>query len=110
MKIITYTDVKTILDWAQENLSPTEMTQFNAAYQANTNLFNTYQSQNLIEYEKVTSQTYLPSLNQTIDVVVGEKTILAPGVTVDQIPMHPDYIQYYNRWSADVQLQVEIQE
>ena len=89
-----------IREWAQVFLTDEEFKQFSEAEDRNNTLMNQYESNGLFTRELVKENVYVASLGQHVTVTVGVKTILAPGITVLDIPIDPEYGHWYARYAS----------
>lgn len=87
--------------WAEKTLSNEEYQSFKEAEKRNMLLMEKYESNGLFRREAVKELVYSSTLKQNIHVTVGVNTILAPGVTVLDIPIDPEYGAWHARYSAD---------
>ena len=83
-----------ILDEWVSNLSPQDQSSFFDADRKNRLLWESYESQGLVTARTVYETVYVPEVNENIDVPIGEKLVLAPGVNPSQLQIHPDYVHW----------------
>lgn len=88
--------------WIQNNLSSEEKTSFLAASEENDLLWNSYVTQGLITPEKIYETVFVPEVNASIQVVIGEKLILSNGVSPSQLQIHPNLAQWVTRLPSDI--------
>lgn len=91
----------TIREWAQTVLTAEELAEFYEAEKRNLALSKHYIDTGLITQETVTETVFVPGLNETITIVIGQKTKLAPGVTVLDIPIDPEFGAWHARYTSD---------
>jgi hypothetical protein len=91
----------TIRDWAQAVLTPEEYADFLAAENRNLALVKHYIDSGLIQQEIIKETVYVPSVGTTLTINTGLKTTLAPGVTVLDIPIDPDWAVWHARYTSD---------
>jgi hypothetical protein len=95
---VRYFDIAQIqIEWLNNNLSAEELLDYNAALDKNSQIWGSYESQGLITLEPIYETVYIPEINENIDVKIGEKLVLSPGVSPSQLQMHPDYAEWLNR-------------
>jgi hypothetical protein len=104
------TTQQALLDEWVSNLSPQDQSSFFDAEQNNRLLWESYQSQGLITAEPIYEIVHVPEVNETISVPVGEKLVLAPGVTPSQLQMHPDYANWFNALPENLANKVVLQD
>lgn len=91
----------TIRDWAQLVLTAEELENFYEAEKRNLALTKHYIDIGLMTQETITETVFIPSLGETITISVGQKTTLAPGVTVLDIPVDPEFSAWHARYTSD---------
>jgi hypothetical protein len=98
--MITYTryfnDTQTQTEWLNNNLTAEELFEYNTARQQNHLQWESYISQGLVTVESVYETVHIPEFNENIDVKIGEKLILASGVSPSQLQIHPSYANWLN--------------
>lgn len=101
----TDTDVNnkpvTIRDWAESTLNAEELESFYEAEKRNLALTKHYIDTGLITQETVTETVFVPSIGENITIGVSQKTTLAPGVTVLDIPVDPEFSAWHARYTSD---------
>lgn len=91
----------TIRQWAETYLNASEFEEYLQAEARNNELMNHYESSGLFTRETITEEVFVPSLNKKLTVQAGVKTILAPGITVLDIPIDPEFGAWHARYAAD---------
>jgi len=81
-------------EWINNNLSPQDQSSFLAAFQQNSLLWESYLTQGLITAEPIYETVYVPELTETVTTQIGEKLVLAAGVSPSQLQMDPDYAHW----------------
>ena len=98
--MITYTryfnNTQAQTEWLNNNLGAEELLDYNAARQQNDLLWVSYVSQGLVTAETIYETVHIPEFNENIDVKVGEKLVLAPGVNPSQLQIHPNFVNWLN--------------
>ena len=91
----------TIRDWAMATLTPTELDEYLKAESRNNTLMQSYTDAGLMIRETITETVFVPAIGQNISIPVGERITLAPGVTVLDIPIDPEFGAWHARYSSD---------
>ena len=87
-------------EWAESTLTGHELENFYEAEQRNLALTKHYIDTGLMQQESVTETVYVSSIGASITVPVGQKTILAPGVTILDIPIDPEFGAWHARYTG----------
>ena len=90
-----------IRDWAQATLKDTELDDFIEAEKRNTELMLTYQNAGLISYKWIEAKGWSELLNEEITLLFGHEITLAPGVTLLDIPIDPEWGMWEARYASD---------
>jgi hypothetical protein len=90
-----------IEDWAKNTLSTEELDQFNQAAIRNNTLMAQYEKNGLISHESEYVTVYSEILKTEIKHLVAVQIILAPGVTVLDIPVDPEWASWHARYTSD---------
>jgi hypothetical protein len=90
-----------IQDWAKIMLSDEEYQSFAEAQKRNSDLMKSYHDAGLIEYEPIIKEVYVPSLNESITITIGQNVKLSPGVTILDIPIDPEFGAWHARYMSD---------
>lgn len=93
--------IVTIREWAQSVLTAEELDNFYEAEQRNLALIKHYIDTGLMQQESIVETVYIPSVDKNITVPVGQKTVLAPGVTILDIPIDPEFGSWHARYASD---------
>jgi hypothetical protein len=93
-----------INDWATKTLSSEELISFLEAQRRNEALMTKYQEDGLFSRELIVETVYSEVLKTNISVTIGVKTALAPGVTVLDIPIDPEFGSWHSRYSSDPEI------
>lgn len=93
--------IVTIREWAQTVLTGEELENFYEAEKRNLALTKHYIDIGLMQQESLTETVYVPSIDKSITVSIGQKTILAPGVTILDIPIDPEFGAWHARYTSD---------
>ena len=93
--------IVTIRDWAQSVLTAEELENFYIAEERNLVLNKQYIDAGLMQQESVTETVYVPSIGKSITISVGQKITLAPGVTILDIPIDPEFGAWHARYTSD---------
>lgn len=102
---IVYFKNKTFVEWAKETLPTQEFASFQIAYDANEELWSTYQSQGLVRFSNVYRQVFSNYLSHLVDIPIYKEMILSDGVTYADIPDSPDiqgWLDQYNDAVPDI--------
>ena len=102
---IVYLKDKSFVEWAKQALTGQEFSSFQIAYDANEELWSTYQSQGLVRFANVYRQVFLNYFNQLVDIPIYKEMILSDGVTLADIPDSPDiqgWLDQYNDAVPDI--------
>ena len=91
----------TIREWAESSLTAEELVDFYEAEKRNLALTKHYIDSGLMQEELITEIIYVPALGTSITVPVGQKIILAPGVTILDIPIDPEFGAWHARYTSD---------
>ena len=91
----------TIQEWAQSVLSPTELDDFQTAFQENSLLWEQYKQSGLITVEPIYENLVDSILETSIEVQVGEKVVSSDGTSVAQIQMTERYQYWLDRFTQD---------
>lgn len=93
--------IDSIDQWAKQTLSDDEYANFVEAQSRNMSLMAKYESDGLFTREPVTEVVHSSILGHDIAVQVGVNTILAPGITVLDIPIDPEFGAWHARYASD---------
>lgn len=85
--------------WAENTLDPSELAQFRAAQTSNSNLWQTYQDQGLYTVQDIQGTVHSIILDADIDIVIGQEMIMSPGVSFDNLALHPDYVYWLDQYN-----------
>jgi hypothetical protein len=91
----------TIREWAESSLTAEELADFYEAEKRNSALTKHYIDSGLYQQESITETVYVPAIGASITVPIGQKTILAPGVTILDIPIDPEFSVWHARYTSD---------
>lgn len=91
----------TIREWAESVLTTEELENFYEAEKRNLALTKHYINTGLMQQESITETVYVPAIGASITVPVGQKTTLAPGVTILDIPIDPEFGAWHARYTSD---------
>ena len=91
----------TIHNWAVATLTSDELDQYIMAESRNNALMQSYIDAGLMTQEALTETVFVSAIGQSITIPIGQKTTLAPGVTVLDIPIDPEYGAWHARYSSD---------
>jgi beta-glucosidase-like glycosyl hydrolase len=91
----------TIRDWAQAVLTAEEYADYLEAESRNLALTKSYIDAGLMQQEIIKETVYVPAVGTTLTFDTGVKTTLAPGVTVLDIPIDPDWAVWHARYTSD---------
>jgi hypothetical protein len=100
--IVKYYAAESIEEWADRTLDSSELVAFNTAFTLNHNLWAGYEEQNLISFTPIYQDVYIAELNETVSIRVGERTILAPGVTLADLPLDETWRPWLDRYISEV--------
>jgi hypothetical protein len=75
------------------------LAQFRAADVANRDLWKSYRDQGLYTIENIWETVHSAILDFDIDITVGQKMIMAPGVSFDSLKLHDDYKRWFDRYN-----------
>jgi hypothetical protein len=75
-------------------LGPQDFLLYKEAEKLNSQLWESYSNQGLLITEVIYQHIFIPELNQSVDIEVGLKNSLAPGVHPSQLSMHPSYTEW----------------
>jgi hypothetical protein len=98
---IKYYKDNDINSWANATLTPEELTQFQTAIIHNNNLWQSYISQGLYTKQDVYETVHSTVLESDIEIIVGEKLIMTPGVTFDSLTLDDSYVYWLNRYNTE---------
>lgn len=101
--IVKYYAAESIDDWANRTLDSNELVAFNTAFTLNHNLWARYQEQNLVSFEPIMQDIYVAELNETVSTKVGERTILAAGVTLADLQLEETWRPWLDRYMSETQ-------
>jgi len=87
--------------WANETLTTEELSQYQSAVEANNLLWKSYQDQGLYTIEDLYETIYSETLDANIEVVVGNKITMAPGVNLYSLELDSNYNDWVNRFNAE---------
>jgi len=89
-------------DWANRTLTPTELDSFNAAFDANTARWQNYVDQGMISVNPFMQEVYISALNETVSVQIGDKTIISPEYTLEDVTLAPEWKPWLDRYLSEV--------
>ena len=93
---------ESIQQWAESTLDTDELTAFNAAAAANEMLWQGYITQGLVEQSRpILKDIYITSLGETVEVKIGDRTTVAAGHSLAEIPMDPAWQTWMDRYIAE---------
>ena len=90
-----------IRDWASNTLSGAELEEYLEDETRNNTLMERYARAGLISQVPIQETVFVQAVGQNITLTVGQKTILAPGVTVLDIPIDPEFGAWHARYTSD---------
>jgi hypothetical protein len=93
--------IVTIRDWAHSVLTLDELDEYLTAESRNNALMQSYTDAGLMTQETILETVFVSAVGQNITVPVGQKTVLAPGVTVLDIPIDPEFGAWHARYTSD---------
>jgi len=93
--------IVTVRDWAQSALTAEELENFYEAEKRNLALNKHYIDTGLMQQESITETVYVPAIGANITIPIGQKTTLAPGVTILDIPIDPEFGAWHARYTSD---------
>jgi len=99
MTTITHYYYQSIESWAEQNLSPSELTQFTSALQRNSALWDSYRNNGVYSSEILYERIFINELNTEVDIAIGEQAIFAPGVNPDEFQLDPDWRIWIARYA-----------
>lgn len=102
MTTITQYYYQSIDSWAEQNLSPSELTQFRSAQQANNTLWASYRDTGAYSTEILYERIFINELNTEVDVAIGEQVTFATGVNPDECQLDPDWRIWMNRYAQGI--------
>ena len=88
--------------WAAQTLNSDELAQFQAARTENTSLWLNYATQGLISVVPIMQDVYVSELDQTIQVQVGDRVVLAAGVTPANLLLALSWGEWLARYTSEV--------
>jgi hypothetical protein len=95
--IIDYTDETKLMKWVRENFTPEEYQQFQVAQNRNTALWQTYVDQGYFVEQTIYESKYVPEFDDTFELLVGHKIILADGISPSLLQMDAEYKELFIR-------------
>jgi LPS sulfotransferase NodH len=98
---IRYYNDNDINSWANATLTSEELAQFHTAITANNNLWQSYTEQGLYTIQNVYETVHSTVLESDIEVIVGQKLIMSPGVTFDSLTLDASYVGWLNRYNTE---------
>jgi hypothetical protein len=87
--------------WALESLSTEELSQFQAAFAANNNLWQSYQDQGLYTVEDIYETVYSAELNINVSICVGQEITTIPEIDFHKLEQDSDYRNWVNRFTEE---------
>jgi hypothetical protein len=99
---VKYYNEITPVKWAVQTLNSDELAQFQAAQTENNSLWTNYATQGLISTVPIMQDVYVSELDQTIQVQVGERVVLAAGVTPADLLLAPAWAVWLERYTSEV--------
>lgn len=101
--IVKYEASESITDWANRTLSADELLEFHTAFNLNHAQWLGYQiEQKILTADPIYEDVYVPELNETVSVKVGERTTLAAGVTLQDVTLHESWRPWLDRYMFEV--------
>ncbi len=91
----------TIHNWAVATLASDELNEYLMAESRNNALMQSYIGAGLMTQEALTETVFVSSIGQSITIPIGQKTTLAPGVTILDIPIDPEFGAWHARYTSD---------
>jgi hypothetical protein len=91
-----------VTKWAQENLTPEELSSFNSAWQENLDLWTSYRVNGLLTVTPIYESIYVEELTTNVDIQVGETITLAPGISQQDITVAPSWDYWLTRLNPDI--------
>lgn len=90
-------------DWVNQNFSSEDIGQYYWALNENFKLWAHYKDQGWLREETVYESIFVPELNDTLDLGVGVKVTVQPGVNPSQLQLHPEYASFLIRIPQEFQ-------
>lgn len=99
--LLTHYSGNNIIDWAKNNLNPQEHLQFEAAYAANSSLWQSYMDQGLYTEKEIFQTFYSALLDTDIQIAVGKQITMAQGFTFDDLKLDTSYKEWVLRYGNE---------
>jgi hypothetical protein len=100
--IVKYHAAESIEEWANRTLSSGELVAFNTAFDLNHALWIGYAEQNLVSFTPIYQDVYSAELNETVSTQVGERAMLAAGVTLEDVTLEETWRPWLDRYMSEV--------
>jgi hypothetical protein len=88
----------TIQQWAKTSLTAEEFEDFENAMKENEQLWDQYITDGLIQIVPIYDTVYDPILSSEITIEAGDKTILMPGTSIEDLHTAERYKYWQNRF------------
>jgi hypothetical protein len=95
--ITDYADETKLEKWVQENFTPEEYQQFRDAQNRNSALWQTYMDQDYFVEQPIIESKYVPEFDDTFEFEVGNKIILANGISPSMLIVDAEYAEWLTR-------------
>ena len=99
---VRYYDKITPDTWAAETLNSDELFQFQEAQTENDNLWTNYETQGLVSKVAIMQDVYVSELDQSVQVQVGERVVLASGTTPADLLLAVSWAPWLERYTTEV--------
>jgi hypothetical protein len=90
-------DDNSISRWANNNLTPAELVHFKQAERSNNHLRAT--DGLVVSYQLIYEDCYSQNFQQNIDIPVGYELETKDGASIDDIPLHEDFVYWVTRYN-----------
>jgi hypothetical protein len=94
--------------WAAETLNSEELSQFQAATEANAIKWQSYQDQGLYTARNVYQTFHSNELNTDIEIVVGQELTMASGVELSSLAQDSNYKNWIQRFESETGTMISI--
>ena len=91
----------TIQQWAAASLTTEEFADFEKAWDENSDQWDQYAANGLIEVVPIYETVYDSILMSEITIQVGDKTILLPGTSINDLYLTERYRHWHDRFAAE---------
>lgn len=100
---VRYNNKKELMDeWVENTLTQEEQNQFFSSRDENSQLWMQYFNSGLISIEPIEEYIFIEELNDYVYVQIGEKIILAEGVTPAQLLVTQSWSNWITRYTQEV--------